>query len=66
MEIIAWLHSLGLERYAAAFRANDIDLHILPQLTAEDLTDLGVVSVGHRRKCSAPPRRFALDHPRLA
>jgi class 3 adenylate cyclase len=50
MEIIAWLHSLGLERYAAAFQANDIDLHIVPQLTAEDLTDLGVVSVGHRRK----------------
>jgi class 3 adenylate cyclase len=50
MEITAWLRSLGLDRYAAAFRANDIDMNILPQLTAEDLTGLGVVSIGHRRK----------------
>ena len=50
MEITAWLRSLGLDRYAAAFRANDVDMEILPQLTAKDLRDLGVVSVGHRRK----------------
>jgi class 3 adenylate cyclase/predicted ATPase len=50
MEITAWLRSLGLERYEPVFRANDIDMDILPQLTAEDLSDLGVISVGHRRK----------------
>ena len=50
MDIAAWLADLGLERYEPAFRENEIDLDILPSLTAEDLKDLGVVIVGHRRK----------------
>ena len=51
MDIAAWLQSLGLERYEPAFRDNDIDGGVLPNLTAEDLKDLGVViSVGHRRR----------------
>ena len=50
MEIAAWLQCLGLERYESAFRVNDIDMEVLPRLTAEDLRDLGVDSVGHRRK----------------
>jgi class 3 adenylate cyclase/predicted ATPase len=50
MNIAAWLRSLGLERYEAAFRDNEIDGTVLPSLTAEDLKDLGVVIVGHRRK----------------
>jgi class 3 adenylate cyclase/predicted ATPase len=50
MDVGAWLRSLGLERYEAAFRDNEIDGTVLPSLTAEDLKDLGVVIVGHRRK----------------
>ena len=50
MDIAAWLHGLGLEQYEAAFRANEIDASVLPRLTAEDLKDLGVTLVGHRRK----------------
>jgi class 3 adenylate cyclase len=50
MEVGVWLRSLGLERYEAAFRDNAIDDQILPNLTAEDLKDLGVAIVGHRRK----------------
>ena len=50
MDIAAWLRSLGLEQYAPAFRDNDIEAEMLPQLTAEDLSALGVTSVGHRRK----------------
>jgi class 3 adenylate cyclase len=50
MEIVVWLRSLGLERYEAAFRDNEIDETVLPNLTAEDLKDLGVSIVGHRRK----------------
>ncbi len=34
MDIVAWLCALGLERYASAFRDNDIDAAILPTLTA--------------------------------
>jgi hypothetical protein len=50
MDIEGWLRSLGLERYEAAFRENEIDDTILPKLTAEDLKELGVGPVGRRRK----------------
>ena len=50
MDIVVWLRGLGLGRYEAAFRENEIDETVLPHLTAEDLKDLGVVIVGHRRK----------------
>ena len=50
MDIAAWLRSLGLERYAPAFEANDIDSELLSKLTADDLIGLGVTSIGHRRK----------------
>jgi class 3 adenylate cyclase/predicted ATPase len=50
MDIVVWLRSLGLGRYEAAFRDNEIDETVLPNLTAEDLKDLGVSVVGHRRK----------------
>jgi SAM domain (Sterile alpha motif) len=50
MDIVVWLRSLGLGRYEEAFRDNEIDETVLPSLTAEDLKDLGVSIVGHRRK----------------
>jgi class 3 adenylate cyclase/predicted ATPase len=49
MDVGGWLRSLGLEQYEAAFRDNAINEKVLPRLTAEDLKDLGVVIVGHRR-----------------
>ena len=50
MDVGSWLRGLGLERYEAAFRENEIDETGLPALTADDLKDLGVGIVGHRRK----------------
>ena len=50
MEVAVWLRGLGLARYEAAFRDNEIDWEALPKLTAEDLKDLGVVLGSHRRK----------------
>ncbi|SDN45951.1 AAA family ATPase [Afipia sp. GAS231] len=50
MDVGGWLRRLGLEQYEAAFRENEIDDTVLPSLTAEDLKDLGVGFVGHRRK----------------
>src|SRR5262245_38505378 len=50
MDLGGWLRRLGLEQYEAAFRENEIDDTVLPRLTAEDLRELGVGSVGHRRK----------------
>src|SRR5271169_6122047 len=49
MDVGVWLRSLGLGQYEAAFRDNEIDGEVLPNLTAEDLKDLGVAIVGHRR-----------------
>jgi class 3 adenylate cyclase len=49
MDVGDWLRSLGLAQYEAAFRDNKVDGKILPKLTAEDLKDLGVAAVGHRR-----------------
>jgi class 3 adenylate cyclase len=49
MDLREWLRSLGLERYEAAFRENEIDEKVLPRLTAEDLKELGVKALGHRR-----------------
>ena len=51
--ITDWLRGLGLEQYAPAFRDNDVDSEVLPQLTVDDLISIGVTSVGHRRKLLA-------------
>jgi hypothetical protein len=50
MDVVVWLRSLGLGKYEALFQENDIDETVLPNLTAEDLKELGVASLGHRRK----------------
>ncbi|HXW30764.1 MAG TPA: AAA family ATPase [Xanthobacteraceae bacterium] len=50
MDIGDWLRSLGLGKYEAAFRDNEVDDSVLPNLTAEDLKELGVTALGHRRK----------------
>jgi hypothetical protein len=50
MDVVVWLRGLGLGKYETAFRENEIDETVLPNLTAEDLKDLGVSLVGHRRK----------------
>src|ERR1700677_3832044 len=50
MDVGDWLRSLGLGQYETAFRENEIDGDVLPMLTAEDLKELGVVILGHRRK----------------
>jgi class 3 adenylate cyclase/predicted ATPase len=53
VDIATWLHGLGLQQYEPAFRENAIDASLLPELTAQDLRDIGVNLVGHRRKLLA-------------
>lgn len=48
-EIAQWLEKLGLAEYAPRFQENRIDLSVLPDLTDQDLKDLGIV-LGDRRK----------------
>ena len=50
MDVVVWLRGLGLGKYEAAFRENDIDETVLPGLTHETLKELGVASIGHRVK----------------
>ena len=49
MDVADWLRSLGLERYQAAFREHEITAAVLPNLSADDLKELGIAAVGHRR-----------------
>src|SRR5579871_759994 len=49
-EISDWLRGIGLGQYATSFEENAIDGEILRDLTADDLRELGVNLVGHRRK----------------
>jgi class 3 adenylate cyclase len=53
LDIAAWLRELGLERYTEAFEANDVDAAVLRTLNADDLKELGVTSLGHRKKLLA-------------
>ncbi len=50
VDVEAWLRSLGLDEYAGAFTENDIDGDTLIELTDDDLKEIGIASVGQRRK----------------
>jgi class 3 adenylate cyclase len=50
VDIGQWLRGLGLQHYEQAFRDNGIDFDVLPRLTVDDLKEIGVLAVGHRRK----------------
>jgi class 3 adenylate cyclase/predicted ATPase len=53
INVTDWLRSLGLEQYARAFRDNDLDGEVLPEVNADDLIAIGITSIGHRRKLLA-------------
>ena len=53
MSIVEWLDALGLSQYEQAFLENDIDVNLLPTLTGDDLQELGVASLGHRKRLLA-------------
>jgi len=50
MDVADWLRRLGLDQYRQQFCDNHITGDLLPNLTADDLRDLGISSVGHRRR----------------
>ena len=62
MDVADWLRTLGLQQYEALFRQNDIDAEVLPALGADDLRELGVSSLGHRKKLLAAIAALA-DRP---
>lgn len=73
MDIASWLQGLGLTQYEQAFRDNHIDADVLGRLMPDDLRELGVASIGHRRRprlqsVRCRPRRLhrRLPRPMLA
>jgi SAM domain (Sterile alpha motif) len=48
-QVADWLEKLGLGQYAERFAENDISFSVLPDLTDQDLKEIGV-SLGHRRQ----------------
>src|SRR4029078_449581 len=66
-QIAEWLEKLGMSEYAQRFAENRIDFAVLPDLTDQDLKDIGVV-LGDRRKIlraiarlDAAPEAVALE-----
>jgi len=52
-EIGAWLEALHLGQYAQAFAEHDIDGTLLAQLSTDDLREIGIASLGHRKRILA-------------
>ena len=53
VDVARWLQEIGLPEYVERFRANDVDGEVLRSLTGDDLKELGVTSLGHRKKLLA-------------
>src|ERR1700733_3225966 len=76
VDVASWLRTLGLERYEAAFRENEVGAEDLCHLTAEDLEGIGVAAIGHRRRLlvaiaklredSAPQTAGPTNHPQAS
>ena len=49
-QVTDWLEKLGLGQYAQRFAENDIDFALLVKLSDADLKELGVSSLGHRKR----------------
>jgi class 3 adenylate cyclase/predicted ATPase len=60
-DIRQWLEEQGLGEYVQNFVANHVDEQTLPELTADDLKELGVNSIGHRRRLLNAASKLA--HP---
>ena len=49
-DIASWLRGIGLAQYTELFRANDIDGELLGRLTSDDLKEISIASLGHRKQ----------------
>jgi SAM (Sterile alpha motif) domain-containing protein len=66
LDIAEWLRGHGLEQYAEAFRENAIDVEVLRDLTADDIRELGVTPIGHRRRLLTAIAALRSDTPPVA
>ena len=63
MSVADWLKGLDLGQYAQAFADNDIDLALAATLTDAYLKEIGVASLGHRRKLLAAAAALTAKPP---
>jgi len=63
VNVEAWLTDLGLDQYAEAFSENEIDGETLPALTGDDLKEIGVGPLGHRKKLLAAIAELTAEGP---
>jgi class 3 adenylate cyclase/predicted ATPase len=49
-EVYEWLDTLGFRQYQSAFTQNAITWELVPELTDQDLRELGVSALGHRKQ----------------
>ena len=63
MDVRGWLENLGLGQYAEAFVANHIDGQLLRDLSGDDLRELGVASLGHRKRLLDAIAKLRNDAP---
>ena len=64
VDILAWLETLELSRYRANFTENEIDRRALSTLSDQDLKDIGVAALGHRRVLLAAIKALEDDRHR--
>ena len=57
----AWLNEIGLAQYADLLEKNAVDLDVLPELSEQDLTDLGI-PLGHRKRLRKALRESLASH----
>ncbi|TVQ54546.1 MAG: adenylate/guanylate cyclase domain-containing protein [Rhodobacteraceae bacterium] len=60
-DVRAFLDRIGFAQYADAFAKNDIDMALLAELTPNDLKELGVASLGHRKKILSSVRQIIIE-----
>jgi hypothetical protein len=62
-DVPSWLRGLELERYVKAFEENGIVTQVLPFLSSDDLKEIGVQSVGDRRRLLAAIDELRASRP---
>ena len=53
-QIAEWLEELGMSEYAQCFAENGIDVAVLPDLTDQDLKDIGVATRASPENAARP------------
>ena len=49
MDIELWLNNLDLSEYISVFKEESIDMEVLLELTSDDLKEIGISKLGHRK-----------------